>query len=335
MTHLNSIFNKFTETWGGELDTSKKDEISSILEKVRTDVLKIINDLRANNPQYPDVYIGFINNEEADGITFKNQNSYFIGISKGFYTDLNNRFKHLLANSVHLKNVTRKNETDGHIPRFIFYAFRFFILNQYAHIINGHIDYLANNGQEAIIYEKAEKLENENNTLQSFEMDGDCFSAHISIRYLLKDMLNFDKSLGIKMLDESLIVWLYSTYTVLRVMVSEEYDIDNLGIYSHPHPGIRHHFIVSEVHELLDKLKISSGIKILTSNIVITVSDCERVFSDIMGTPKIRLGIICVNEGTDQMDKIVQTWNSLRPSLIEYSKGHIPIFGTSSEENIN
>lgn len=262
MTRAEKIFEESTKHLGGKYFF--EDSYTSLFTLVRYTGMNIIESLREQNPKFPKVHIDLIDNDSFNACAFKNKDMYFIGINIGTIVELYLFFNYILAfpnilsfigdsklenkpKSESLSDIIspkceiRKNYANG----LFHFAILFLIMHEYAHIVNGHIDYKNSKTGSSFIFEMVKSCDSGLNS-QAIEFDADNFAAFVGItniigRYKNRFNLNPITRPFFNSLDEAIFLWAFSTYTVFRHLVHFVYDFDNLDKYSHPFPGFRQH----------------------------------------------------------------------------------------------
>jgi hypothetical protein len=349
-----AIFDEVTKQYGGRFHLKKNQFISSILIEARQIGLDIIEDLNNYNSKLPDVNINFIDNNLFNAYSFKNNDSYYIGINKGTIINLYTFFNYILSfpNILNLFGNNEHEITPDYNPKYLneiikpkdkqreiyaqglfYYSTIFLTLHEYAHIINGHLDFI--NQKRNFIFKIINSLQKNNKlNAQTLEFDADCYAANIGIKSIIsryQDNINLqeDKQPYFKSLEEAFFLWTFATYTVFRFLGKNEYNLEKLDKYPHPSPGFRQYYTSA----LIPKIIQNSEYSILNECILKKTSTAMTEFEDSLKIIKknlilhdfiIPINPIPINHYTiielHQISKIQNNWRKMRPQLKPYSK---------------
>jgi hypothetical protein len=361
------IFDKRTKDFGGKFYLKKGQFLSCLLAEARKKGVGLIEGLRKINPNVPDVYIDFIDNSSFNAYTFKDNDSYYIGINHGAISNLYIFFNYLLSfpnvlsfvgnngneiepifdisnvNMIKPKDKERKIYAEG----LFHFAVLFLIWHEYAHIIDGHLELKEEYGM-SFISEMVSIKKSGGLISQTLEYDADCYAASVGIKDIL---INYQttKILPEKIkpyfnsLEDALFLWTFSTYTLFRFFGNIEYNFNELDVYSHPYPGFRQHYIGVIIPTIIMDSKYSNlndSICNKTSLAIKEVEDSLKILKKGSVTPpfidrfhSLPMGCTYTRKGWEQMYKIQNNWRNVRPLLEPYCKVNLtPIEDLGSED---
>lgn len=310
MSSIDERFDSLTHFLGGAYNLLDGSMLSASLIKIRSDAIQMIEEIRRQKPYFPEVYIGYINNQDVNAIAFKDQDNYFIGINTGTFLMLSDYFKMILPRSKTL------NSLDGNvnlkIEILLQHSFRFLINHEYGHISSGHIDYEIDKSKSQYMFEMA-KLVDTNDGLdsQTLEMDADCFAATRALESAMKHSVD---------LKTELIYLSFSTYMLFRIFGTGGYDLKTLDGYTHPHPGIRQHIIGATITTALIKYSNDQVIDLYMRIHTEVFNDCEAVLNCIHDKSLIPILVTYTKEGWENTTNICNNWDKIRPLLEPFTK---------------
>ena len=212
-------------------------------------------------------------------------------------------------------------------------AIQFLIMHEYAHLIFGHVHKL-NNEKGAFILSEVDANSSSSGfdglTLQTWEMDADCYAAKMSILRLLqmvryKDQLNpqirdFYNS------DEAALTTLSFAWGCLFNLFGlgpvRWHDLDT---YTHPPAIVRNHYCMAAVHTFLQTAREPS-LEILThsisSGLGLSFQAFNEIFEDGMD-PQSHIKMYTEGIGMAHAKKLYKNWQYVRPSLEPFSRGRL------------
>jgi hypothetical protein len=362
------IFDEVTKRYGGRFHLKQNQFLSSLLIETRKIGLDIIEDLRKNNSKLPDIHINFIDNKSFNAYSFKNNDSYYIGINKGTILNLYSFFNYSLSfpnvlsyignneneiepdfNINNLKEIIKPKDKQREIyaEGLFYFATLFLILHEYAHIINGHLDFI--NKKTNFIFKIVNSLgkKSELNS-QTLEFDADRYAANIVIKNIInryQNNLNLQEDIQpyFQSLEEAFFLWTFATYTVFRFLGKNEYNFEKLDKYPHPYPGFRQHYTSALIPTIIKDSEYSN----LNESILKKTSTAVKEFEDSLKIIKkhpivpdyidpinpIQINHTYTKKGLYQIYKIQNNWRNMRPLLKPFSKVNLaPIIDINEEK---
>ena len=366
-----TIFDMATRQRGGRYEL-KQNSLSNFLISCRKIGLDIIDELKRNNPQLPDIHIDFIDNNSFNACAFKKDNIYFIGINTNTFFILYLFFSYILSFPEILSNIgNSENETapknvnlnyikepikpkdklrQAYSEGLIYFAVQFLICHELGHILNGHIDLIEKWTDipfisEMVSYDKESKFLDS----QTLELDADCYAANIGIKSIIgryEDKMNLNKDIQpyFNSLEDALFLWTFSIYTLFRFLGNTVYDFNKLENYRHPYPGFRQEYILALIPTIILNTEYSQSFDLEKS--VYAVKEFEDAIkfikegavtwdfvNDLHPAP---IKCAYTKKGWNHIYQIENNWRNIRPQLECYSKVNLaPVVPLNEEEFMN
>ena len=348
-----AIFNEVTKQYGGRFHLKKNQFSSRILIEARQIGLDIIEDLNNYNSKLPDVNINFIDNNLFNAYSFKNNDSYYIGINKGTIINLYTFFNYILSfpnilnfignneleitpdyNPQYLNEIIKPKDKDREIyaQGLFYYAILFLTLHEYAHIINGHLDFI--NQKRNFIFKIINSLQKKSElNAQTLEYNADCYAANIIIKIIInryQDNINLqeDKKPYFKSLEEAFFLWTFATYTVFRFLGTNEYNLEKLDKYPHPAPIFRQYYTSTLIPKIIQNSEYSNLNESILKKTSIAITEFEESLKIIKKNSKLHNFIIPINpipinhtytgKELHQISRIQNNWSKMRLQLKPY-----------------
>ena len=322
-----------------------------------------MEEYRSVYPEFPFANVNYINNNLLNAVASKESDKYYIGIYAGTFILLNELFLRIMSSPnilPEIGDISKEGKTkklfnpqqydldtyflckpdeENIMPKdttrqlyaslFTKAALNFLFDHEYAHIVFGHVDYIASTKK---IFSITEEESSEETPLdsQTLEMDADSFAAHHGM--LLLKILNDDPS----QLSEfrrpffcdwkkGVSNWLFSIYSLFRIFGYKNYTHDMLLKYSHPPTGLRQRLIAHTLYGLLTeriKIDIKDDFFEIHHDIIEKV---ENAFNEISETKLNRNAIdfAYTTESSEHIGVILKNWQNVRPRLEKYAHGYL------------
>jgi hypothetical protein len=353
-----AVFDEVTKQYGGIFHLKKNQFLSNILIEARQIGLEVIEDLTKYNSNLPNININFINNNLFNAYSFKTNDSYYIGINKGTIINLYTFFNYILSfpnilnfignneheitpdyNPQYLNKIIKPKDKEREIyaQGLFYYATLFLTLHEYAHIINGHLDFI--NQKRNFLFKIINSLQKKSElNAQTLEFDADYYAANTGIKTIIRryqDNINLqeDKTSYFESLEETFFLWTFATYTIFRFLGKNEYNLEKFDKYPHPAPGLRQYYTSALIPKIIQYSDYSNLNESILKKTSITMMEFEESIKIIKKNSKLHDFIIPINpisinntytvKELHQINKIQNNWRKMKTQLKPYSKDNI------------
>ncbi|HEY9048287.1 MAG TPA: hypothetical protein VIN08_20410 [Ohtaekwangia sp.] len=325
--------------------------------------------LKHSYPNLPEIHLDFIENDSLNAAATKYKGNYFIGINLGSYFLIYDMFMKMLASksvwpkignnqletdhkkilkayiNIYDKITFRFDNQDIAIPqdklRLEFailctnHAFDFLIYHEIAHILRGHVGYLASLIENNFYWREFDNLSQRSklpsDVSQTLEMDADSFATNRSLNIIasnLKDTKQVNEIFRFAFKDWSTIlpIWVFSIYSLFRLFGYRQYAVEDAKKLSHPPSSIRMALIAGNIVTLFELKYGKELIPSVVKDIIESTKAAEDAFSEIT-FQEANWDIYrnsYTKESTDYIFSITDNWNKVRPVLEEYALGNLP-----------
>ena len=320
-----NIFDENLRMYGGRYEIGYE-SFDYLLESLITDSQAFIKNLINENANLPEVYIDYINSERANACAFKVDNKFYIGIMKGTVAKMKVIIQQLLDEIMDVNFHTLKyNKRSLYEEAFLILAFRFIVLHEYGHIVNGHIDWKKNNSRDSFFFENyTESNIDSNIDRQTREMNADRFAAKSSIDNIFKNggfRSKYFSNTNIDKIAEALVCLYSAAYIMFLIFMPFTYDEKNFHMMSHPHPAIRQSYTITttmneyvfDEHDF--EMDLSSYMNIVQGDyekIAIKLMQLRNEFINPLKVPYTKLG-------WEHMLRIHNNWEKVRKQLTGFN----------------
>ena len=337
-------------------------------------IIDLINENLALKLPFPVLH--FIENPRLGAVAAVSEGQYFIGINTGTCLILESLFarmcasKHILPQFGDADNEldTIKIDDPTHfdvfvleeqlfpgdsipIPRtnsrkqlrdlLVTFALRQIVMHEYAHIVNGHLDFMKKNYQrpfldESEILTQDSKQDLDPLTSQTLEYDADTFATWRGIQKLLSWVDGYDSAPEelrpfIKNKNDILYLWCFSIHGMLRLFGKIPPTIEALNRSSHPPFALRQRnnigAILNKLHPIETTDDITDEFIDLHLAMQQSTTDLEKAFREISGSPQDAAAIKFIyenNEFKEQVSKYLRHWGVVRPLLEPFALRPLP-----------
>ncbi len=355
------IFHRETEYIGGRLDMSRlqaatAEGLSYALERARG----FLQTAAVALPALPPIHFDFIDNWEFNACAFKADGRYFIGIYRGAFATIGVLFDRMLADSRILSFLGDAEKESADLPlipdigrdfkravvsvpefprpqdpvrqsiawKLTDMACDFITAHEFAHIVNGHIDYKTVNGCISTIDELSgvDGTSESEIISQTMEMDADGVACQLSLGSEWRKIAGllprpagppwpeFYRYPGIISL-----LWSYAVSSIFRVFGDTRLAIGDSTVRSHPSPRLRSMMVQKETGRVPMPKGIEAspplrGDKLYNIPMTITAAhrDVDRIFSIITGISEATEGLedIWGDVGGAQIRRLEDYWRT-------------------------
>ena len=372
------IFHKAMAGYGGRLDPmnlhpSTAEGLNQAADRARG----FLQTAAAALPNLPPIYFGYFNNSEFNAVAFREDGRYFIGVSRGaaailavlfdrmladprilpiwnrdppevdaadlpLIPDLGPDFLHAVA-SVPLFSGPRHPARQAAAGLMKAAAFDFLIAHEFAHIANGHIDYLNSVRGVSAIDEVGDTPESSETALirQTMEMDADGTAVWISLgsdwRKVAMAREEYYRYPGIVSL-----IWSYAVSSLCRVFGDNRLTGGDVMQESYPRWRLRSVMIQQETGRVPrpDRLQTNPALvgdehHRIPAAIKAAHEDVERIFSLLTGKPESMEGLdeAWGDVGKSQKRRLQEYWRTeLRGELLRFAYHPLNCYGESGGE---
>ncbi len=212
-------------------------------------------------------------------------------------------------------------------------ATQFLVCHEYAHIINGHLDFNRKTDSQ-FIFEMTSNKEKEGLLSQTLEFDADSFASQIGInsniiRFKNKKRIHRDFRPAFKSLEDTLFAWTFSVYTIFRFFgKNTNFDFNKLDKYSHPYPDIRQEYCFVHIPNLIreseysESYNLSRSIKAMEEfeNAANLIKKGPRTWNFMYMPHPAPIKFVYTKKGWNHLYKILNNWNHVRPLLKPYTE---------------
>ncbi|WP_421830236.1 hypothetical protein [Larkinella sp.] len=288
--------------------------LSALLADGNRMITWIIND---NGGTFPSPNVYFVDGTDVNAFAFKEDEEYFIGINEGTVLLLMKLFYRMLSHrdilpqigdlskevsppkspDIDINEATQKKREESIFPvdstrsqfavALTYFAFRFILMHEYAHILKGHVDYLENKTGLAMVSDNENLTEDVGGDWirQAIEIDADDYSAQIGYYFhiaILIDLNNRGTQTkdGLNTPEIASFAWYFSISALFRLVGSKGYSPNNFFTSLYPPPAIRTYFIGF----VLQQLNIQEKYKFPDSSLNASF-ECEKAFAILSSEP--------------------------------------------------
>lgn len=333
-----------------------------------------INENLALKLPFPVLHI--IENPRFGAVAAVSEGQYFIGINIGTFLILQSLFDRMCASKSILPQF---GEADGEldtvrindpahfdlfaleeqlfpgdsipIPRtasrrqlsdlLVTFALRQIVMHEYAHIVNGHLDFLDRIHHQSFLDESETSNQDTKHPLdpltsQTIEYDADTFATWRGMQRILNWVEGYASAPEelkpfIKNRNEALYLWCFSIYGMLRLFGKIPPTIEALDRSSHPPFALRQS---TNIRAILHKIYPIETIDDVTDEYIDldlalhkSAADLERAFREISGSPQDASAFKFVlenDEFTNQLSRYLRHWAVVRPLLEPFALRPLP-----------
>ena len=239
-------------------------------DKTVESTVKNINDslLRA----VPMINVFEFGNNKTNAFASKIEEDYVIGVLRGTFSSLKKLFWSIVESDEFSEmprlSVVNKNIM---IEKLNQYCLDFLKYHEFAHIINGHCDYIITRGIKELCEDTNTTTDSGKGLiLQTLEYDADCCAISSLINEEIRGYIYIFQNMGVAPIAESFInsfesflcTVIISLYTLFQKLASTreyqntELTKEKLEVMSHPVPGIRIVYIIINIGCILNQWKI-------------------------------------------------------------------------------
>jgi hypothetical protein len=364
MKDLEVEFDKIFSKYGGALTLDDVDRPEENSIKTFYDIIEILN---KTTPNLPIPYVSVVDSYEVNAIVTKVDKQYYIGLFRGAILMLAELFSRMLANPNILPNIGNTtsevlNERissaqfayfedfvnfadlqNPSVPKdpvrlelasyFLHTAVTYLLLHEYAHIVNGHIDFTRSKYQNNDFEEKLSNVtvngaltENISSIMfrQTCEYDADNWAGNISLK-LMKMMIentqpkSFLMDVVYKDYKSAIYYYNFSIYSYWRIFgFKYEMNGDLLG-GKHPPSGMRQHFNMAMIFTYLEQIGLQPNE--ISDQCLRSLVDVEAAFDSISEQGNNPKGILTTysEEHLNHMNKIISNWKFVRELLVPFA----------------
>lgn len=213
-----AIFHEATADYGGRLDSFTLDRPVETLDYALMRARGFLKNAAEALPQMPSVHFDLIDNYQFNALAFEYRGRYFIGVNRGTIASLAVLFERMLADPEVLRSIGDPKQEKADLPllpdigldfersfenvpefdgpqdpmriatarRLWELALDFLTAHEFAHLANGHVDYLGRYQGISAIDELGKppwtpQIPESRLTSQAMEMDADAFAVHVSL----------------------------------------------------------------------------------------------------------------------------------------------------------
>lgn len=372
------IFHKTMASRGGQLDPmSLHPSTAQGLNQAADRARGFLQTAAAALPKLPPIYFGYFNHSVFNAVAFREDGRYFIGVSRGAAATLGVLFDRMLADprvldiwnrdppeidaadlplipdlgpdflravaSVPLFSGPRSPARQAAAGLMKAAAFDFLIAHEFAHIANGHIDYLGAIRGVSAIDEVDDTPGSSENALisQTMEMDADGTAVQISLgsdwRKVAMPREEYYRYPGIVSL-----IWSYAVSSLCRIFGDNRLTGGDVTLESYPRWRLRSVMIQQETGRVPrpDRLKTNPALvgdehHGIPAAIKAAHEDVERIFPLLTGRPESTEGLdeAWGDVGKSHMRRLRDYWRTkLRGELLRFAYHPLNSYGESGGE---
>lgn len=325
------IFDTFTKSQGlgGIYLPNEEQDYDNLYITMLEASTKYIEEIRMMHPKLPKVNVYYVDNEHViNACAFKTNSEYFIAINTGVVVKLKEIFDVIFkSNKLYDNDLFRESEQNLLSPKFMYFSMMFLVCHEYSHIRFGHCDLIYHLWGTSISEITSNCLIDDGIFLQTLELDSDCCTiANITNRILI-----INKG-DIQRVSDDLGQWMLSCYILFKIFdngehtVYENYDLDNLAKLTHPRPGMRQNYLLSNIATLLLKHFDDSEVDKIFDRVLLYIQKFESTINDFVNLKKLEIGISYTSKGNEHLIRISNNWEKVREMLEPYTHDELAPF---------
>lgn len=275
-------FNEITSELGGIYINSE----DSFLQLTRIRLKKIISGYKLLNFDYkpcPKIIIDIVNDMSCNAFAGRVNDTYIIGINIGLIKELESIFTAIMNNEKLFSNIKEEEKRDNYFLHLFFLVTDFIAEHELSHILNGHVDWIANKFGLNRITEinLSPKITHENFDFQTLEMDADC-TALTRLCGWSKNMI--DRSIPLPIVKDFFVDY-YSILTdtflsisaMIKIFGDGDYSETRIGKSTHPNPRLRQLYILYTLFSINIHFNMKLDSKILSRKLYKAFEEMENV----------------------------------------------------------
>jgi hypothetical protein len=335
--------------WRFDTDALRPDHgLRTVLERHRRNVEKWLRDVRELHcPKMGPVHFDYVENTAINAVAFEADGHEFVGVWVGAMASIYSFFGCMLANrnllpdigvvSAEIEFEPKVDDAEwllripkdparkayAHLLSTI--AVEFLFQHELGHLMNGHVRLL--NKLKGINYvvefEARPSQVLSNLDLQMLEMDADSFAVGQGMATVLGRLHEQGKVFPADWRQwyenprHALFTWLFSVYSLFRLLYRGPVNLDDLEAAGHPPPGIRISMVGACIHEFLRVKGLDNLMKEFESILEEVIHTVETAHAVVARCPVDATGLA---QSVDpralrQINRVVDNWKIIRPQL--------------------
>jgi hypothetical protein len=359
------IFNP--ELFKGDIATKDLDFYNGL----KSSILKIVKEkIKPSYPNLPEIHFEFIFNNSLNAAATKYEGEYYVGINIGAFFLIYDMFNKMFSTKSILSGIgNNENENDDkkilscymssegitfdendfarsislpkdlirreYARQYTAWAMHFLVFHECAHIIRGHVDFVATkknkNFWNEFDYSSSPNLY-DSSFFQTLEMDADSFATNRSF-ILANLMINDYDNLSIveKQICHNWATfssnWIFVIYSLFRLFGFNLNDLESAKNKTHPPSTIRLSLIHGNIATLFMKVYGENYLKSVSKSTLDSIVQAEKTFNLI--TYQENMLDKYFNTFLDQslslyVKEITDNWNNVRLHLEPFAYGSLP-----------
>lgn len=277
-------FNEITSELGGIYIDSD----DSFLLLTRRRLKAIIGGYKFLNFDYkpcPKIIIDIVNNMDKNAFAGRVDKTYIIGIHIGLIKELESIFATIYSDERLFSKITGKEKRHNYCLHLLFLVIDFIAEHELSHILNGHVDWIADKlGLNKITEVNLPPETNQINLdFQTLEMDADC-TALTRLCGWSKNMV--DRSVPLPIVEEfyvdyfSILTDIFlSTSALIKIFGDGDYQETKIGKSTHPNPRLRQLYIRYTLISINSFLNMELDSKTLNKKLFNAFKEMENIFN--------------------------------------------------------
>ena len=380
------IFDRAVADYGGRLGTASLHPATAEgLNHAGERAQSFLQTAAVALPKLPPIYFDFIDNWQFNAVAFRRDERYFIGINRGAVATLAVLFDRMLADPQVLPFIGNVAEEVPDLPllpdigtdferlvasvppfprprnparrstagKLVELALDFLTAHEFAHIANGHVDYMADKQDISAIDEVGraawtpELLESALIS-QTMEMDADATAVLISLGSEWGKVAGSFPRPGPPWTEfydypgRVSLLWSWAVSSLFRLLGEARLTIGDVTQECYPRPRLRSVMIQQAAGRVPRPQRLRTQSPLVGAelhNIPMTIKagqlDAEKMFSQLTGRPEATEGLdeAWGDVGKSQMYRLQDYWRTkLKGELLRFAHQPLSSYGASGEE---
>ena len=292
--------------------------------------------------EIPEINVFEFSNNKTNAFASKIDEEYVIGMLKVTFSSLKKLFWSIVESDEFSEmprlSVVKKDIMINNLNQ---HCLDFLKFHEFAHIINGHCDYIKTRGIRELC-EDTNNIDPKNGLiLQTLEYDADCCAISNLINEEIRSYIYMFQNMGVAPIAESFInsfesflcTVIISLYTLFQKLASTreyqntELTKEKLGMMSHPVPGIRIVYIIINIGCILNQWKIfdENQISRLLSAMFEELGEYIKISEYVVPAYYIKYSLNDLI--IEQMQKVHDNWKNISEDLQEFTYVKLAEYG--------